>query len=326
MRSGISLAGGYAIRSVHQYLKNTNVEGLAEFESLQNKLESKIRIVTPAIDLISIIAARGYTTLDSTVQLTDSLRRDMTSFAKRLQKFSQLQDEQKPNDSKASIAPVLADIQNLLSRIEDAIPLISLALTTSGANLTTNLPETVSPSRLIQASNIILSSQRQHQVQPTQVGPVFIAKCYTQFSSSVKSYKGISDFVWKEDFAKCRVFLERHEHEGFDCKFTYHMHIIEDLDDGRVHEEFDHEKIMELVKKGEFVSGRKKTVLVEQISRLFFTASARLLNIEDSGNPVLVLKLYIDGKNQASLEAVHRRNDISGPLIKYMVSCIGMNN
>lgn len=76
------------------------------------------KIVTPAIDLIEIISARGNTSLGSTVHLTNSLRRDINAFAKRV---SDAADEQEISRhiNKNNMGAIMADMKNLLSRIED---------------------------------------------------------------------------------------------------------------------------------------------------------------------------------------------------------------
>ena len=50
---------------------------------------------------------------------------------------------------------VLADMGHLLNRIEDAVPFISLAIAASGVNLSSTLPASISPSRLLQASTLL---------------------------------------------------------------------------------------------------------------------------------------------------------------------------
>ena len=61
-------------------------------------------------------------------------------------------------------------------RIEDAVPLINLAIQASGATLSSQLPHTVSPSRLLQASTFLTAGDTQYQISPrtaVQIGPTF---------------------------------------------------------------------------------------------------------------------------------------------------------
>jgi hypothetical protein len=108
------------------------------------------------------------------------------------------------------------DIKKLLLRIEDAVPLINLAITTSGASLSTSLPATVSPSRLLQASTFLTAGDTQFSIQPSrpvQVGPAFILSIYMLFAGHAHRAHveegGIRDTTWKEVIHKARVKLIR---------------------------------------------------------------------------------------------------------------------
>ncbi|KAG5519318.1 hypothetical protein PMAC_001943 [Pneumocystis sp. 'macacae'] len=271
IRSGVSIAGGIALRQVSRYIKDMPSQAQRQaLDTLRKQLEQKIRIVTPAIDLIEIISARGNTSLGSTVHLTNSLRRDINAFARR------------------------------------AVPLISLALTTSGANISSSLPNTVSPSRLLQASSFLTSAdnlfERTSSVKFQQVGPVFILKLYTIFSGSARVAHMIStsDITWKEEHAKCHVSVVRVNLNDSDelknnstreriNEYAYELQVIEDLNDGRYHDELEERKIKK--NKDGSIYGSKRNIPIHLISRLFFNASGKLLNIEEAKTPVLVLKL-----------------------------------
>jgi hypothetical protein len=107
------------------------------------------------------------------------------------------------------------DIKKLLLRIEDAVPLINLAITTSGASLSTSLPATVSPSRLLQASTFLTACDTQFSIEPSrpvQVGPAFILSVYMLFAGHAHRAHiegGIRDTTWKEVIHKARVKLIR---------------------------------------------------------------------------------------------------------------------
>lgn len=306
IRSGVSIAGGLALRQVSRYIKDMPSQAQRQMlDSLKKQLEQKIRIITPAIDLIEIISARGNTSLGSTVHLTNSLRRDINAFARRV---SDAADEQELSKhiNRNNMSVVMTDMKNLLSRIEDAVPLISLALTTSGANISSSLPNTVSPSRLLQASSFLISADSLFCNSPSlkfqQVGPIFILKLYTIFSGSARIAHMVSssDITWKEEHAKCivsvvRVDLTNSVESKGDLtrkrtnEYAYELQVIEDLNDGRYHEELEKKKLKK--NKDGSIYGSRRNIPIHLVSRLFFNASGRLLNIEEAKTPVLVLKL-----------------------------------
>lgn len=109
---------------------------------------------------------------------------------------------------------IIRDIRKLLDRIEDAVPLINLAITTSGASLSTSLPATVSPSRLLQASTFLTAGDTGYSIEPTQavqVGPTFTLSIYMLFAGHVRPQdeEGIRATTWKEVIRKAKVKLRR---------------------------------------------------------------------------------------------------------------------
>lgn len=74
-------------------------------------------------------------------------------------------------------------------------------------------------------------------------------------------------------------------------EYTYHLEIVEDLDDGRVHED-DDAKMNPY--DGIPRAGIRESIPIHQISRIFYTDSGRILNIGNSdeagNNPILLLK------------------------------------
>jgi hypothetical protein len=301
IRSGISIAGGYAIKQVSTYISKQPLDShKRELEVLSKRLDQKIKIVTPAIDLIEIIAARGNTTLNSTVQLTVSLRNDINDFGQRMSET--METLSKADGAKGQSKAIIQDMKMLLARIEDAVPLISLALTTSGANLSAALPETVSPSRLLQASSFLQTGDMQFNSSKseTQIGPSFSLKLYTIFEGHSRRDPNISDITWQETYAKAIFEVIRMpmtadvaHNEGrpleHPLEYLYHFRVTEDLNDGRYHEEIEtgsHKRDAQ-----GFIRGASRDIPVHSIARLFFSASGRLLNIEEARTPVLVLKV-----------------------------------
>ncbi|KAK9240689.1 RanGTP-binding protein-domain-containing protein [Lipomyces kononenkoae] len=311
IRSGISIVSGYAIRSLTRFLDKLPEDEKESLEKIKRRLNTKIKVVTPAIDLIQLIAARGNTSLDSTAALTRALRRDINEFDDRVEQASQRMQQGKSTDEKRKAARSVEQYMlGLLSRIEDSIPLISLALTTSGANLQASLPDTVSPSRLLQASAFLLAADSAFDSRPFerhQVGPTFTLRLYTVFYGTARNPHTTSagDITWKEEYPKCyiEIFRVPIEHEdgtreghkrqhklAHQRTYSYELVLTEDLDDGRYHEEFDSEDPPKPDANGA-IKGRSRTIPLSIITRLFFSASGRLLEIDDAISPVLVVKL-----------------------------------
>ncbi|RDL36493.1 uncharacterized protein BP5553_05845 [Venustampulla echinocandica] len=239
IRSGIGITASFAISQTSRLLKTVDDNGdYQELQSLQERLDSKIRIISPAIDLIELISARGNTTLESAVTLAKALRWDIQSLGIRLEKAAAAEEISRKKSGRAKsraaheveIRYIVQDIRKLLIRIEDAVPLINLAIATSGASLSTRLPSTVSPSRLLQASTFLtLGDTRycENPAVPAQVGPVFTLSLYMLYSGHApvgrkEKYKGEEQEpdmakgrktnrgpTWKEVVHKARVKLLR---------------------------------------------------------------------------------------------------------------------
>ncbi|BFZ56540.1 DRAP deaminase [Savitreella phatthalungensis] len=295
IRSGISIAGGFAIKQVSSYIRSIPKQDVhkIELEAVSRQLDQSIKIVTPAIDLIEIIAARGNTTLNSTVQLTIALRNDINDFAVGM-------------EGKTSGQAVLAEMRALLKRIEDAVPLISLALTTSGANLSASLPDTISPSRLLQASSFLQAGDARFSLDPSEevkIGPTFVVRLYTIFEGHARQSRDLqaSDITWQETYSKClfELFRVAEDDSAATDQYSYHFRITEDLDDSRYHDE---EELDAATRDTEgHLRGMHRDIPVSLITRLFFSASGRLLNIEEARTPVLIVKV-----NHALYEQTHK--------------------
>jgi RanGTP-binding protein len=288
IRSGLVVASNYAFKTLSKLLDQIPQDDKSGLEQTRAKLQTKILIISPAIDLIELISARGNTSLASTQELTKGLKHDIDDFDQKVEAVYELiETSTKGKLSRSSsrtsqaIKEVRAHMDDLLFRIEEAIPLISLALTTSGANLSSSLPHTVSPGRLLQASNFLTRADALYddKGQDIQVGPSFSMVLYSIFYASHRNpHAGNNDITWKEEYAKCTVSLWRRPSKpGLESIYNYELVMKEDLDDGRYHEDGD--------------KPRKMVIDVRVVTRLFFSASGRLLEIEESNSPVLVLKL-----------------------------------
>lgn len=266
-------------------------------------------------------AARGNTSLESAVTLTKSLRWDIQALGQRLAKAASSEEISRkgPKSSRdqaiidAQVKAIIKDIKRLLTRIEDAVPLMNLAITTSGAKLSTNLPSTVSPSRLLQASTFLTAGDTQYSMSDShaiQIGPTFTLSMYMLFASHVRPHdqESVREATWKEVMHKARLKLRRVPMNlyysddqtkspqfpasvGTD-EYAYQVLIIEDFDDGRVHS-FEEGEPQPQACEGVATAGIREILPIHQISKIFYADTGRILNISTEGetnNPVLLLK------------------------------------
>ncbi|KAG9238754.1 RanGTP-binding protein-domain-containing protein [Amylocarpus encephaloides] len=194
IRSGISLTTAFALNQTSRLLRTVEDDGSRkELGKLQERLDGKIRIISPAIDMIELISARGNTTLESAVTLTKALRWDIQSLGTRLEKAAAAEELARKHSTRSKsqaaheteIRLIILDIRALLARIEDAVPLINLAIATSGASLSTTLPNTVSPSRMMQASTLLTYGDWEYctnPLLPVQIGPTMTLSLYMLFA------------------------------------------------------------------------------------------------------------------------------------------------
>lgn len=324
IRSGISIASGYAIKTLSTFMEKIPERERLALERSKSRLQTKIMVITPAIDLIELMyvagvymgsanicrSARGNTSLESTFQLTRELKKDIDTFEEKIEEISSSLDPQTSTKrAQAALSAVKEYVNDLLFRIEEAIPLISLALTTSGANLSARMPDSVSPGRFLQAGNYVMKADEKYESlvatgkNPSntpirvQVGPSFNLVLYTIFYGTIRNphLASSSDITWKEEHARCRVRLWRVNDLGAvslndinnqdarpvlmeeQLEYQYIMTVEESFKDGRYHESDE--------------SPQRRAIDISTVTRLFFSASGKLLQIEESKSPVLVLKL-----------------------------------
>jgi hypothetical protein len=332
IRSGIAITSHYALKQCGRLMKTVDGQEKQELATLQLRLDSKIKIISPAIDMIELIAARGNTSLESAVGLTKSLRWDIQTLGSRVEKAVAEEQLARRGSSKAKsrdqndveLKIIIDEMKRLLERIEDAVPLINLAITTSGTSLSTTLPATVSPSRLLQASTFLTSGDMQYcasKPRAQQIGPTFTLSMYMLFSGYAHRAheEDVRETTWKEVMHKARVTLMRvpldnvydyptpfgqnsrradeanHRHIPSDSmlqEFAYQLVIVEDLDDGRMHE-FEDGEPQPGPYDGVEQAGVREVIPIHEVSKIFYADTGKILNIgsdNESNNPILLLK------------------------------------
>ena len=283
-------------------------------------------------------SARGNTSLESAVSLTKSIRWEIQSLGQRLAAAATAEETKQRKGSKAQasaqheweLKEIVRAIRKLLTRIEDAVPLINLAITASGASLSSNLPSTVSPSRLLQASTFLTAGDSQYGANNSsyvQIGPSFILSMYMLFMGHVRpqNEEDVRESTWKEVIHKAVVRLMRvpikalyripgttpssngsttagtmedtylttgPEAEVRPDEYAYQLVIVEDLDDDRVHTFEDDEPQPEPYEDIPN-AGIREVVPIHELSKIFYADTGKILNIGSEGetnSPVLLLK------------------------------------
>ena len=321
IRSGIAITSTYALDQCSRLLKSVKGDEREELSRLRKRFDGKIRILSPAIDMIELISARGNSSLESALTLTKALRADIATLGLRLASAATAEELSRRDRSKnknrvikdGEVQRIIGDIRGLLERIEDAVPLINLAITTSGANLSTNLPVTISPSRLLQASTFLTAGDTQYSMssprQPQQIGPTFVLSLYMLFSGHAgrqpNEEGSVREATWKEVLHKAQLRLFRipllsdgspDEHIAIGSEideFAYELQLVEDLDDDRYHSMEDSEDDRPDHRDGGRSTGIHDVLPIYQISKIFYADTGKILNIGSEGeinSPVLLLK------------------------------------
>ncbi|PTB77740.1 Ran-binding-domain-containing protein [Trichoderma longibrachiatum ATCC 18648] len=193
IRSGIAFTSSYAIGQCSRLLKAVDDKSLhSELRALQKQLDSKIKVISPAIDLVEFKSGRGNVFLESALPLAKSLHQQIVSLGRRVEATAAVEEhshrsEANPPSKAASheaLKKVVLDLKDLLAQIDRDIPLLQLAISASGESLSTSLPAGISPSRLLQASTLLTVGDTQFAQDPTrsvQIGPSFTLSIYMLF-------------------------------------------------------------------------------------------------------------------------------------------------
>ena len=366
VRSGITITAGYAFKQCNRLLNETSKTSADsalynELLLLQTRLRSKLSIISPAIDMIELIASRGNTSLESAVALTKEIRTEIDQLGSRLESVANEGEEARKGSkgkgksketAERELQTVIRMFKTLLIRIEDAVPLINLAITTSGVNLNTRLSGTISPSRLVQASTFLTAADsgfvEMQGRERVQVGPTWVCSLYMLFAASydAKGQGRKREVVWKEAVHKCRLKLVRvplddlYELPGGDRdtrvalngdsqaaaqEFAYQLLLVEDLDDDRVHTFEDDDPLQ----PGQFddvaTAGIRDVVPVHEISKLFYADTGKILGIGDDDDggasgrsPVLLVRRDVHARapesKQRGMRLLHGQDRNEAPI------------
>ncbi|CAI4039121.1 hypothetical protein SMKI_07G0920 [Saccharomyces mikatae IFO 1815] len=293
IKSGISIASTYALKTITNFVIQIPKDDARRIDQLKVKLESRMAIVSSAIDLIKLVAARGNTNLQITLRLTKDLKEEIDRFDEEISEMTlKVEGSRSAKTQNAAIKAVENYIKDLLLRIEEITPFINLSLTTSGANLNSALPHQVSPGLLLKASDFVSENNRKYvsvlkcsdertrdkEDLKVQVGPTFEVTLFSIFYNLTSESNGQSGIVWKEDMRRAKVRIYRQEYTG--KEYDYFMRVAQDFNDGRYHEVDDKED-----------TPQELTINLNHIKKLFFSVSGKLLRLEEQDSPVLVLKI-----------------------------------
>ena len=278
IRSGISIASGFAIKRVSKFLDKIPDQERKSITLTREKIRTKIEILTMSIDLLKLANARGNSVLETTVNLIDSLEEEFDSFD---EKVANITDNLTETNEIESVRKVEAYMKQLLEKIDEAVPLLHLSLSVCGISLNGNLPEQISPGRLLQASNYVVKSNESKKSKNVLVGHKFDLVFYSVFYNPSRlrfvesdNTSGLSLISWKEEFARSLVSIHKTSHKD---EYDYNLEIEENFDDGRYHEEG--------------TKPQRRTYNILTINRLFFSHSGKLLRLDSRSSPVLILKV-----------------------------------
>ncbi|GMM53947.1 Yrb30 protein [Maudiozyma humilis] len=284
VKSGVSLASSYAIKTIGSFLLHVESSESRTILKLKNKLEDRIDIVSAAIDLIKLVAARGNTNLQSTLKITQSLKEEISQFDTRISSLlSAVEDSSNQKTKNEAIKEAEEYIRDLLRRVEEITPYINLALTTSGANLSTSLAKGVSPGLLLQASNFVCVSNEKFDPKDEssfQVGPTFETTMFSVFYN-INSEDHIN---WKEDMKRALVTISRTVEKDNSEQYAYKVVIKQSFDDGRYHNTEDGEEKPVTI-----------TFDIANVEKIYFSVSGRLLKLNECDSAVLILKVAKEG-------------------------------
>lgn len=276
VRSGVQVASTYVIKSVSTLMDHVPEQQKKKLDRKRNQLESKVETVTYSIEVLRLMAAKGNSNLSYVLKLADYLKEDIDNFSKDIEILTA--DLKKKKISSELLKIIEKTIDDLVQKIENIIPILNLVLTTYGTSTVNNFQDYVSPGRLLNSTVLVNQSNEEfvkHKSgQEINVGPEFSLTFYNIYYNHTAASNGEHQITWREKYARCKFQVVRVPNN--EVEYCYKLKILEDFDDERYHEEDE--------------KPERKSYDIRQISKLFFSASGRLLKLEDRSSPVLVLK------------------------------------
>lgn len=276
VRSGVQVASTYVIKSVSTLMDHVPEQQKKKLDRKRNQLESKVETVTYSIEVLRLMAAKGNSNLSYVLKLADYLKEDIDNFSKDIEFLTV--DLKKRKISSEFLRVVDKTIDDLVEKIDNIIPILNLVLTTYGTSTINNFQDYVSPGRLLNSTVIVNQSNEEfakHKAkQEINVGPEFSLTFYNIYYNHTAASNGDHQITWREKYARSKFQIIRVPNA--EVEYCYKLRILENFDDERYHEEEEKPEC--------------KLYDIRQISKLFFSASGRLLKLEDRSSPVLVLK------------------------------------
>lgn len=290
IRLGITFASGYAVRTVTKFLDKIPESEKKKILDKRTKIRIKTDILGQAMDLIRLAAVRGNTSLEPSLELIEAVTGEIERFET---KMSSITETLSSLNEKESVIEVNRCMDNLLTQLDEAIPLLQLSIATSGTTMKTSLSPSVSPGRLLQASSLIAKAN--DSKLPGSVGPVFDLVYYSVFYNpsrlkyidhednkkvGVAKDDDLLAISWKEEFSRALVRILSTSTSK--SSYQYSLEIGEDHNDGRYHDEKPQVVVYD----------------VKSVMRMFFSASGKLLKLESRSAPVLMFKLVDKDENE----------------------------
>ncbi|KAI0548052.1 RanGTP-binding protein-domain-containing protein [Xylaria curta] len=335
VRSCIALTSTYVINQGAKLLKTVDHNPLrVELGQLQRRLARKIELVSPILESIELRYTRGDSALEAVVRTARGLRDDIDTLGERLKNATSTLPPEGVRGSKAAAArqqeltEIIADIKQLISGIDDAIPLINLWVSAIGGIQAP--PSSFSPSRLLQASMLVNVGDTQFILdpsQPMQIGPDFTLSLYMLFRGHASVHEeepyGIEEGqrkpMWQEVIHKARVRLLRVPLDDISdgdvrspVSYAYRLEVVEDLDDGRLHT-FEDEDSRPISYDGLPLTGIIELIPIHQISKMFYADVGKILNIGNddgaSSSPVLLLKRDVNAMPVNTIPVIRQLTD-----------------
>ena len=276
-RSGVQVASTYVIKSVSTLVENVPEHQKRRLESKQNQLKYKIETVTCTIDMIYLMAARGNSNLESTLQLCNYLKDDINEFSSDIDIINSKANEKTLYID--TIRIIETKIDGLVKKIDNLIPLLNMVLMTHSMSSGSHFQDYVSPGRLLKATTMVIEANEKFisvkENQYIKVGPEFSLTFYDVFYNHSSELNNGNPITWREKYARCKFQIYRKPDK--EMTYSYDLKIIEDFNDDRYHDDGE--------EKGE------NTFNIQLVSKLFFSASGKLLKLEDRATPVLVFKM-----------------------------------